>query len=79
MEKNLVRIEEKIDRITEFAHANRITLVKNTATLEEHVRRTNLLEKQVAPMWITYKAIAGIMSLVFVAAALVGILSYFKK
>lgn len=45
MEKILERIEAKVDRLDARADKQDMTLVRNTVTLEEHVRRTNLLEK----------------------------------
>lgn len=41
----LNRLETKIDKITENINDINITLVKQHASIDEHVRRSNLLEK----------------------------------
>jgi hypothetical protein len=43
MDNRFDRIDERLDKTNEI-------LARNTATLEEHVRRTNLLEQKVAPI-----------------------------
>lgn len=75
----LERIETKLDKVSEDITDIKITMTRNTASLEEHVRRTNILEKKVAPMWKTYITLAGIVGLTFIVAAIIEILEYFKK
>lgn len=43
LKDELEKLSEKQDRMNE-------TLIRNTATLEEHVRRTNLLEAEIKPI-----------------------------
>lgn len=40
------RIEAKLDKVIEAQAEQGLTLVRNTVSLEEHVKRTNLLEKE---------------------------------
>lgn len=44
------RTEDKIDRIVEDISDINITLTKQSVILEEHIRRTNLLELKLAPI-----------------------------
>jgi hypothetical protein len=90
MEKQLERLENKLDKMADdvveikLKMADdlteiKLTMAKNTGGLLEHIKRTNILEKQVAPLWFTYKGIGAIIAITFVVAAVVEILSYFKK
>lgn len=47
MDDRWKRIDEKLDVIVEKIHTIDVTLVRNTSSLEEHIRRTELLEKAV--------------------------------
>ena len=76
---DLTRIETKLDKVSDDITDIKVTMTRNTATLEEHVRRTDILEKKVQPMWTTYKIIAGVISLTFLIAAVVEIMSYYRK
>lgn len=44
------KLEEKIDKIADKISNIDITLGKQSVILEEHVRRTNLLEEQIKPI-----------------------------
>lgn len=78
MEKTLLRLENKLDKVVDDIGEVKVIMAKNTVSLQEHIKRTNILEKQVAPMWTTYKALAVLISFTFVAAAILEILAYFK-
>ena len=47
-EARVGRLEERVSEIREIMATNTAILKVNTAHLEEHIRRTALLEKQVA-------------------------------
>lgn len=42
--------EAKIDKILEKIHSIDITMARNTASLEAHMKRTDLLEKKLEPV-----------------------------
>ena len=44
------RIEQKIDKIVETLGEQAVTLGRLTVSVEEHVRRTNILEEDVKPI-----------------------------
>ena len=46
----LDRIEVRQDRAEAKLDANNETLIRNTVTLEDHVKRTNLLEQELKPI-----------------------------
>lgn len=52
MEKQLERIEKSLETLSEKVHSIDKTLVRNTDSLEIHIKRTELLEKEVAPIKI---------------------------
>lgn len=43
-------LDSKLDKTNEKIHGIDITLVRNTESLEEHMRRTELLEKDIQPI-----------------------------
>ena len=62
---NWIRIEQKVDRALENQTTMLLTLTKhesildrNTEELEEHIRRTNLLESKVKKIF-TFALVAG--------------------
>lgn len=44
------RQEEKIDKIQSDIVEIKVIMAKNTTSLEEHMRRTNLLENRIEPL-----------------------------
>ena len=45
--KKLDKVEDKIDKLGDTSVANTVQLANNTASLNEHMRRTELLEEEV--------------------------------
>jgi hypothetical protein len=48
--KRLERIESKIDKVVEHIGSIDVTLAKQSVILDEHIRRTNILEKKFEPV-----------------------------
>lgn len=46
MNDQLSYLQERLDQIADLLREQAITLARNTDSLEEHMRRTNLLEEQ---------------------------------
>lgn len=44
------RFDEKLDKIVEQIIEINMTMAKNTASLDEHIRRTNILEEKLEPV-----------------------------
>ena len=70
--------EDKIDKIADDIGEIKVTLAVNTESLKEHIKRTNLLEKKVEPLWATYKFVGFLVAIAFFLAAVAEIISYFK-
>jgi uncharacterized coiled-coil protein SlyX len=49
-EEKLVRIEDKIDKINDKLAETNIIMVKQQVILEEHTRRSTMLEKKIVPI-----------------------------
>ena len=73
-----MKLDEKIDKIVDDIGEIKVTMAVNTESLKEHIRRTNLLEKRVEPLWMTYKVIAYILGSSLSIAALLEIIKFFK-
>jgi hypothetical protein len=50
MNDDIKYIRGKLDDIIDIVGQQGITLARNTVTLEEHVRRTNMLEQDIKPL-----------------------------
>ncbi len=65
------RIEDKIDKIIDSQVEIKTTLVKQQVILDEHVRRTNILEQKIEPIEKHVHMIQGAMK--FVGLVVLGI------
>jgi hypothetical protein len=74
----LTRIEMKIDKIQEHIVGIDITLAKQHVSLDEHVRRTNLLEEQLRPVEQHVTMVSGVIKLLGALALMATIYSVFK-
>lgn len=61
---DLDRLEEKIDKVVEKTSSIDVTLAKQSVILDEHVRRTNLLEKKLEPIEKHVILMKGLMKIV---------------
>lgn len=68
------RIEDKIDKISDRLNSIDVTLAKNTVSLEEHIKRTNLLEEEVKPIKKHVDMIEGALKLIGVLAMIAAII-----
>ena len=73
MDDKFQRLEEKLDFLGEHLAEIDKTLVRNTVSLEDHVRRTNLLETKLEPVEKHVAVIQGIAKFIALLGALLGI------
>lgn len=76
------RIESKLDKVIDTQTEHGITLVRNTVSLEEHIKRTDILEqqhkqlrKEVEPLKKAHHMWAGVGKAMTVLAALLGLVA----
>ena len=74
MEHSSKRLEDKIDKIGERMGNIDVTLAKQSIILEEHVKRTNLLEGKLAPVEKHVIMVNGVLKFLGLVAILIGIL-----
>lgn len=67
------RIEQKIDKIAETLGNQAVTLGRLTVSVEDHVRRTNLLEDDIKPIKRHVWMIEGALKLLGIFGILAGI------
>lgn len=84
--KQLERLETKLDKIGDDIGNINVTLAKQHVTLEEHIRRTELLEQKILPLERHVSATHGVLKFLGVVGVLAAIveglftaLEYFKK
>ena len=73
------RLEDKIDKITDKIANIDVTLGKQSVILEEHVKRTNLLEEKLEPIEKHVHMIQGALKLFGLIAMFVAILEGLMK
>lgn len=71
--QDLNRIFDKIEKIDDKLETMDKSLLRNTITLEEHVRRTNLLENEVRPLKKHVVIVESIFKIIGFCATLAGI------
>lgn len=77
-DKRLERIETKIDHITDKIVSLDITSAKQQTSLDEHIRRTNLLEEEIRPIKKHVDRVNGALSVIGFIAVLVEVYKAFK-
>ena len=73
LEAKFDKIEEKIDLVENHLDSINVTLVRNTSSLEEHIRRTELLEKKLEPIEIHVTQMQGAFKFIGVVAVVAGL------
>lgn len=72
------RIEDKIDKISDDISDVKVTLVRNTISLEEHVKRTNMLEAKVDPIEKDIYMAKGAIAFIGLLAIVATIIAVFR-
>lgn len=71
MDTKFKRIEDKLDKIVDTQTTQAVTLARLTTSVEDHIKRTNILEEKVEPISKHVSMVEGAAKLI----ALVGILA----
>ncbi len=77
-DKRLARIEQKIDDQNEHLGSIDTTLVQQHVILAEHIRRTELLEKDIQPIKRHVYMVQGAFALITLISLLIGIWQVLK-
>ena len=72
-DRRLERIELKLDHAADHLNSIDITLTAQNVTLNEHIRRTNLLEKKLAPIEKHVAMLNGVFKFLGIIATIVAI------
>ena len=73
------RIENKIDTIIDKQGVQEVHLAEIRKDLQYHILRTNILEKKVYPVWLTYQVGLYLIGIVSLASAVYTVLEYYVK
>ena len=71
--ENLDRIFNKIDKIDERLSNIDTTLAKQSTSLDEHIRRTNILEEEIRPIKKHIYLVEAVFKIIGVTSLLVSI------
>lgn len=74
MASQLDRIEEKVDRVSQRQDRIDVTLAKQHVSLDEHMRRTELLESEIQPLKKAHAAWVGLGKGLTILATALGVL-----
>ena len=66
------RLETKLDKVSDEIGNINITLAKQHITLEEHVRRTEILEDEIRPIKKHVAMVNGVLKLMGLLAPIIG-------
>jgi hypothetical protein len=69
----------KLDKITDKMADIDINIVEIRKDLNYHIKRTDLLEKQVVPVWTMFKAGSFVLGLASILSAIFAILRYINR
>jgi archaellum component FlaC len=78
-DKRLERIEVKVDDINDHLSTITVTLAAQHISLKEHIRRTELLEKDVAPIKRHVNMVQGAAALIALIATIAAIIRTFRS
>lgn len=70
-------IDQKLDKISDTLTTQAITLERLTVTVEDHVRRTNILEADIVPIKKHVWMVNGALKLIGLLSMLAGIVEAF--
>lgn len=73
------KTDQKLDKIIDRMNNIDVTLGKQSVILEEHVKRTNLLEKKLEPIEKHVIMIQGVIKFIGLIAIFAGIIEGFIK
>lgn len=74
----LIRIEDKIDKITEHVGNIDVTMAKNTVILDEHIKRTAQIEDALIPIKAHVDKVKGAVALISLLAGMAAIFEIIK-
>jgi len=72
LDERVVRIETKIDKVMEHVSEINVTLAKQHVSLDDHIRRTAILETQIIPLKKQSDMAYGIIKFIALVAAVSG-------
>jgi hypothetical protein len=78
-DKRLERIEAKIDDISDHLLKIDVTLAAQHESLKNHIKRTTILEKEVAPIKKYINRAQGALMLITFLSAIAGAIKIFYK
>lgn len=73
------KMDQKLDKIIDRMNNIDVTLGKQSVILEEHVKRTNLLESKLQPVEKHVIMVNGVMKFLGLVAIFLGIIEGFVK
>lgn len=73
------KLEDKLDKLSEMQGEMNVTLAKQSVILEEHVKRTNLLEAKITPIERHVAMVNGALKLLGVLALIIGLIEGLRR
>lgn len=77
-DKRLDKIDEKLSKIDDKLGSIDTTLAAQHVSLKEHMRRTELLEKEIRPIKTHVNMVQGAIALITILATIAGIIQIFR-
>jgi hypothetical protein len=77
--KRLERVEDKLDKVVDAISGINVTLAKQAVVLEEHVKRSTMLEEQFKPVRKHVDIVNGILKLMGILGTCGGLIHGLMK
>jgi hypothetical protein len=77
--QRLERVEDKLDKVGDAISSINITLAKQAVVLEEHVKRSTMLEEQFKPIRKHVDVVHGILKLISLLGICSGLIHMILK
>lgn len=73
------RLEDKLDKVVDNINSINVTLGKQSVILEEHVKRTNLLEAKIEPIEKHVAMVHGVLKFIGLIGVFVAVIEGLLK
>lgn len=78
-DKSFKRLEDKLDKLDERLDNIDKTMIRNTVSLEDHIRRTEILEEKIDPIEKQISQVQGALKFTGIVALIAGLIASLAK
>lgn len=72
-DERIIRIEDKLDKVSDRISSIDSTLAAQHESLKDHIRRTRLLEEAIVPMQTDLSTFKGVLQVLGILGGIIGV------